>query len=67
MKQITKTIFLQLCRGSRLIKIQNIDSPALYESTAYSYLCKDTTVIHKIETRSLKPNGKTTIAYYKEA
>lgn len=64
MKQITKTNFLQLCKGSRLIKIQNIDSPALYESTAYSYLCKDTSVIHKIETRSLKPKGRTTYKYY---
>lgn len=64
MKQITKKEFLQHCKGSRMIKIENIDSAAPYESTAFSYLCKDTSVICKIETRSLKPNGKTTYKYY---
>lgn len=65
MAQITKKEFLQLCKGARLIKIDNFDSAAPYESTAFLYRCKDDSVIYKIETRSLKPNGKTTYNYYK--
>lgn len=65
MAQITKKEFLQLCKGARLIKIDNFDSAAPYESTAFLYRCVDDTVIYKIETRSLKAFGKTTYAYYK--
>ena len=36
-KEITATAFYKLCRGSKLIKIDNIPSPALYESTVFTY------------------------------
>lgn len=65
MAEITKKEFLQLCKGARLIKIDNFDSVAPYESTAFLYRCVDDTVIYKIETRSLKPFGKITYTYYK--
>ena len=66
MAQITRKEFLQRCKGSRLIKIENFDSAALYESTAFLYRCKDDSVIYKIETRSLRPNGKVTYSYYRK-
>lgn len=65
MAQITKKQFLQFCKGARLIKIENFDSAAPYESTAFVYRCQDNSIIYKIETRSLKPNGQTTYNYYK--
>lgn len=66
-KEITATAFYKLCRGSKLIKIDNIPSPALYESTVFTYKTPTDEEVYKIETRSLKPFGKTTIAYYKQA
>lgn len=66
MAEISRSEFLRLAKGSRLIKIYNFDSAALYESTAYLYRCKDDSVIYKIATRSLRSDGRITYNYYKE-
>ena len=66
MKRINKSSFLSLCKGSKLVDVQNIDcalSP--FESTVFTYKRGDDEIC-KIETRSLKPNGKTTYAFYKK-
>lgn len=67
LKQITANAFFRLCRGAKRVKVENLDSPAPYESTVFTYKTVDGPEIYKIETRSLKPNGQTTYAYYKEA
>lgn len=65
MTKISKHDFYRACKGAKLIKVENFDSAAPYESTAFTYKRKDNTVVHKIETRSLRADGVVTYAYYK--
>ena len=65
-KEIKASTFYRLCRGAKRTSIDNIDSPAPYESTVFTYKTVDGSEIYKVETRGLK-DGITTIAYYKEA
>ena len=66
MKRITKKDFFRLCRGSKRTNVDIVESPCgRYESTVFSFLCVDGSRISKIETRSLRPNGKTTYTFYK--
>lgn len=67
MTKISKKDFFKLCKGSKRTNVDIVESPCgRYESTVFSFLCADGSRISKIETRSLRPNGKTTYAFYKQ-
>lgn len=64
--KITKRDFLWLAREANWLKSKTKTVQFPYESTIFTYDCPDGTKLHKIETRSLKPGGKTTHEFYME-
>jgi hypothetical protein len=66
MTKITKTQFFTMCRGAKLVKVENFDGNGWLESTAFTYQRPSGDLIYKIETRGLRAcDLKTTTAYYK--
>lgn len=69
MKQISAKKFFSLCRGSRLIKVENVEGASgRYESTIFTYQKPDNDLLYKIETRGLRAiDTEITVAYYNGA
>jgi len=67
MKKISKKQFFGLCKGSRLVGVENCDlgSVAGYESAIYTYACVGGERVCKIDTYGLRAsNNYTTTEYY---
>lgn len=65
MKQITAKQFFSMCRGTKLVKVENFDGNGRYESTAFTYQRPSGETVYKIETRGLRAcDTEVTTTYY---